>query len=316
MIRKKIKKNFIFIIGILIGIIYFFLESLIHYISEGNVHDFISHFFHLEVHEIYMRSSLIIVIIFAFLGFQVLYNQLLTSYLNLSTYKNLIAHDIRNIISNINISADLILNSFKDKINDDKFVRYIEIIKKQSIESNILLTNVLKLAQLKDQSKELFRKINVHNFLRSSREFILRNFLEKKVSINTQLLEKEVYTQANDLLGVVFNNLFYNAVIHNNSQNIDIFVIESMVLIKKKNFLKLEFKDNGIGIDSLKKKTIFSGKLLANGSLSSGMGIGLKLVKKIVASYGGFIQVLDRVEGDYTQGSNFVLFLKMDNSNL
>lgn len=315
MIRKRLKKNYIFITGFFIGISYYFLESAIHYISEGFGHDYISHLFHLEIHEIYMRFALIIMIFLASLVVQIFYNRLHTSYLNLSTYKNLIAHDIRNIITNINISADLILNSFKNKINDDKFVRYIQIIKKQSIESNILLTNVLKLAQLKDQSKELFRKINVHNFLRSSREFILRNFLEKKVSINTQLLEKEVYTQANDLLGVVFNNLFYNAVIHNNSQNIDIFVIESMVLIKKKNFLKLEFKDNGIGIDSLKKKTIFSGKLLANGSLSSGMGIGLKLVNRIVASYGGFIQVLDRVEGDYTQGSNFVLFLKMYNSN-
>ncbi len=315
MIRQKLKNKYIFIVGILIGIFYFFIESLIHFISEGSGHDFISHLTHLEPHEIYMRSLSISLIIFSSLAVQILYNRLQTSYLNLNTYKNLIAHDIRNIINNINLSADLLLNSIKNKINDDKIIRYIEIIKRQSTESNILLTNVLKLAQFKDHSKDLFRKINVHDFLRSSREFILRTFLKKEVSINTQLLEKEVYTQADDLLGIVFNNILYNAVIHNNSQNIDILVIESMVRIKNKNFLKLEFKDNGIGINSLKKKTIFSGKLLANGSLSSGMGIGLNLVNKIVASYGGFIQVLDRVEGDYTQGSNFVLFLIIYNSN-
>lgn len=313
--RKKLKKNYIFIIGILIVIFYYFLESFIHYIDEGPGHDYFSHLFHLEIHEIWMRFSLIIIILFASLVIQIFYNRLHLSYLNLSTYKNMIAHDIRNIINNIGNSADLLSILFKNQIDDEKFVRYIELIKEQSSKSDRLLTNVLKLAQVKHQSKDLFKRTNIHDFIKSTREYILRNYLEKNISVKTQLLEKEVYTPANDLLKVVFNNLFHNAVIHNNSQSIDISVIESIVLIKKKSFVKLEFKDNGIGIDSLKKKTIFSGDLPSNGSSSTGMGMGLKLINRIVASYGGFFKILDRVEGDYTQGSNFVLFLKMYNLN-
>ena len=299
--RKKLKKNFIFINGILIVIIYYFLETFIHYVNEGPGHDYVSHLFHLEIHEIWMRFSLIILILIASLVIQIFYNRLHIAYLNLSTYKNMIAHDIRNIINNISNSADLISILFKNQIDDDKFVRYIENIKEQSKKSNDLLTNVLKLAQIKNQSKDLFKRINVHDLLRSSREFILRSYLAKNISIKTQLVKKEVYTQANDLLKVVFNNLFHNAVIHNISQSIDISVIESIVLIKKKSFLKLEFKDNGIGIDFLRKKTIFSGNLPSNESLSTGMGIGLKLINRIVVSYGGFFKILYIVEGDYTQ---------------
>ena len=39
------------------------------------------------------------------------------------------------------------------------------------------------------------------------------------------------------------------------------------------------------------------------------MGFGLTLVKKIIESYKGKIWIEDRVEGDCTQGSNFVFLI-------
>lgn len=42
---------------------------------------------------------------------------------------------------------------------------------------------------------------------------------------------------------------------------------------------------------------------------SKGMGFGLSIVKKILKSYNGQIWVENKVEGDYTQGSNFVLLI-------
>ena len=39
------------------------------------------------------------------------------------------------------------------------------------------------------------------------------------------------------------------------------------------------------------------------------MGVGLSLVKKIIKKYNGKIWVEDKVKGDYTQGSNFIILI-------
>jgi signal transduction histidine kinase len=42
---------------------------------------------------------------------------------------------------------------------------------------------------------------------------------------------------------------------------------------------------------------------------SKGMGIGLTLVKKAIETYSGQIWVEDRIIGDYTEGSNFIIMI-------
>ena len=39
------------------------------------------------------------------------------------------------------------------------------------------------------------------------------------------------------------------------------------------------------------------------------MGVGLSLVKKIIKKYNGKIWVEDKVKGDYTKGSNFIILI-------
>jgi len=39
------------------------------------------------------------------------------------------------------------------------------------------------------------------------------------------------------------------------------------------------------------------------------MGLGLSLVKNAIDSYGGEISIEDRVQGDYSQGSNFIILI-------
>jgi len=42
---------------------------------------------------------------------------------------------------------------------------------------------------------------------------------------------------------------------------------------------------------------------------SKGMGIGLTLVKKAIENYNGQIWVEDKIAGDYTEGSNFIIMI-------
>lgn len=74
-------------------------------------------------------------------------------------------------------------------------------------------------------------------------------------------------------------------------------------------YIKFEFNDYGIGVSDEGKKRLFE-KSYSEDISKPGMGIGLSIVKKIVDNYGGKIWVEDRVEGNFTKGSNFVVMLK------
>ena len=76
-------------------------------------------------------------------------------------------------------------------------------------------------------------------------------------------------------------------------------------------FLKLEFIDNGVGIDNIRKEKIFERAYNEIRSVS-GMGLGLSLVKSIIDSYDGQIWVENRVSDDYSKGSDFVILIPND----
>ncbi|MHA1688380.1 MAG: sensor histidine kinase, partial [Promethearchaeota archaeon] len=85
----------------------------------------------------------------------------------------------------------------------------------------------------------------------------------------------------------------------------------SIIKRNYEGFVKMQFKDNGIGISDENKKIIFQdiSKRLQD---KSGMGIGLSIIKKLIESYGGSIKVEDRIQGVPSQGSNFILEIPQD----
>jgi signal transduction histidine kinase len=59
---------------------------------------------------------------------------------------------------------------------------------------------------------------------------------------------------------------------------------------------------------STMKEKIFN-RLQHGETKARGMGLGLYLVKSLMESYCGKVWVEDRVQGDYTKGSRFVVML-------
>ena len=75
-----------------------------------------------------------------------------------------------------------------------------------------------------------------------------------------------------------------------------------------KNYYKVSIEDNGPGIPDDMKDKIFN-RLQRGETKARGMGLGLYLVKSLVDSYNGKVWVEDRVTGDHTKGSRFVVLL-------
>jgi signal transduction histidine kinase len=73
-------------------------------------------------------------------------------------------------------------------------------------------------------------------------------------------------------------------------------------------FYRVAIEDNGRGIADDQKEAVFH-RLRRGGTKAKGTGLGLFLVKSLVEGFGGYTEVQDRVEGDHTRGSRFLVYL-------
>lgn len=231
------------------------------------------------------------------------------AYKRANFYKDLFTHDINNILQIINSSLELIalnLNGINFKADIKEL---INLAKGQVKRAAKLTFNVRRISEIEDAGLYL-TAIDVRNVLRTSIHYITNGFQNKKMQIQIINLERSTYIKANEFLQEIFDNLLINAVLHNDRPIIEISIISSKVKRDGKEFLKIEFIDNARGIPNEIKTDIFlrTEKTEKHGR---GMGLGLSLVKKIVEKYDGYINLENKIEGDYTKGSKFIILFEL-----
>ena len=222
-------------------------------------------------------------------------------------YKNLFAHDIRNILQSVS-SAEQVFSLFlHNPEKSQEKEKLLEIIRKQVIRGNILISNVQKLSQLEEIGITL-KKVKIQDVLDESIEFIDKSFPEKEIDVTIDISDKEYIVFANELLLDAFENIMNNSIKHNDNPIVKIDIRVSEDQWEERECIKLEFIDNGRGIPAAKKEIIFQ-KGHQKDITSKGMGIGLSLVKMIIEHFNGHILVEDKVKGDYTKGSRFIIYI-------
>jgi len=223
-------------------------------------------------------------------------------------YKDLLAHDVSNILNNINASIQLLEFGREDSEMSIDKEDMLEIIKQQLERGASLISNVRKLSEI-DEGDRLVKSVDVINVIKNSIEDVLSRFQDREIEIKVEKTNEILYIKGGDLLIDAFENILINGATYNESDIIRIWVKVSEVYKDDGKFVKIEFKDNGIGIIDDRKKAIFTRNYKKDRS-TGGMGIGLSLVKTIINSYDGQALVDNRVMGDYTKGSNFIILLK------
>ncbi|TXT63257.1 MAG: putative Histidine kinase [Promethearchaeota archaeon] len=228
------------------------------------------------------------------------------SHERINFYKNLLAHDMRNILSGISLSMELVNKWQGDPSETDRMNKIIHKIITQVQKGASLISNVQKFSEI---TKE-HRKIDNIDLTRLMDHLLIQfqsRFDGENVQINTAFPNQPVSIKGGDLLFDAFENLLINAISHNTSDIKRIWIEISFFSEEEKDYFKVEFKDNGIGIPD---KNIDIFKKGYKNIHSKGMGMGLTLVKAIIDGYGGKIWVEDRISGDYSQGSNFIVLLE------
>ncbi len=110
------------------------------------------------------------------------------------------------------------------------------------------------------------------------------------------------YVSANSLLMDLFYNLFKNSVMYSPDQK-RIEVDIEMVSTEEENWWQTRVVDYGRGIEPERKHDLF--RRFMRGA--EGSGLGLSVVYALARTYGGNVTVEDRVRGDYSKGTVFVV---------
>ncbi len=223
-------------------------------------------------------------------------------------YKDLLAHDIRNILNNIKLSTQLLQFEESDSEIKEKKEEAMEIVQEQIERGKSLISNVKSFSIL-DNQEQAIKSVLLIDFLQKGIENIKKRFKQDNLEVFTDFSAREPRVKAGDMLSNAFGNLLLNAITHNESKTKKLWIKVSRTRLDGTHFVKIQFIDNGIGISDERKRVIFD-RTYDKDNLTGGMGIGLSLVRRIIEIYGGQIKVENRVKDDVSKGSNFIVFLR------
>jgi signal transduction histidine kinase len=105
----------------------------------------------------------------------------------------------------------------------------------------------------------------------------------------------------------VFANLVSNAINHT-GDGTNIAIVLEREEENDGRYWRVSVEDDGPGIPDDIKGRIFD-RMLKGTTTAKGTGLGLYLVKSLVESYGGRAWVEDRMPGDHSKGTRFVVML-------
>jgi PAS domain S-box-containing protein len=222
-------------------------------------------------------------------------------------YLDLLGHDINNLNQAIVSYSELL--SMEKELSDE-CRRYSINSLNQALAISELIAKVQKLSEMQKTEFEL-SDINLIQILNEAEKQVMQSYPDKEIEITRSLNEESLMTRGMELLYDAIYNILGNAVKFNKNEKIKIEI--NLNSSPDDDFWILEFKDNGKGVPDEAKKVIFNRFERGDWSVH-GSGLGLTIVNEVITRCGGKIWVEDRVKGDISQGSNFVVRLPKVNT--
>jgi signal transduction histidine kinase/Tfp pilus assembly protein PilF len=220
---------------------------------------------------------------------------------------SVVAHDLSSPVAGIQGLTDILKeNTIKfpgeKKDENNKIFSYIE---SSIIHLKEVISDLIEMASIeKEKGMILKAEIDIGFVLSKILAIHQNNISRKHIKLKTNLSAPKIILKANvEKLSRVLNNLITNAIKFSHVGGI-IFIN----ILEEKEFVIIEVKDEGIGIELEKQKIIFdrftsAKKVGTDGERS--VGLGLSIVKKIVELHSGSI----KLESYPGRGSSFKIIL-------
>ena len=182
-------------------------------------------------------------------------------------------------------------------------IEYAKAITEQSRRLADLITNILKLNRLENQ--QIYPESKRYNLGEQLAECLLNfesTWEKKDIDIETDIEEDVLVESDDDLLSLVWNNLFSNALKFTEPGG-----TVSVTLKTEGDHAAVRVTDTGCGISPETGKHIFEKFYQGDTShATQGNGLGLALVKRVVDIVGGDISV----ESEVGKGSTFTVKIR------
>ena len=209
-----------------------------------------------------------------------------------------ISHELRTPLTSIQTHLEAMIDGIWDPDTER-----LNSVNEEVIRLTNLVNQLQNLAKFDSEKSKLnLAKVNVKNLIMNVVYNNQGKALEKNINIECDLESIDSYLDK-DKISQVIVNLLSNAIRYTNNGG-KIFISS----YKENNNLKIQFKDNGIGIPKENIKYIFERFYRVDESRSKntgGIGVGLTIVKSIIDLHQGTIEV----RSELNKGSEFIVIL-------
>ncbi len=193
-----------------------------------------------------------------------------------------IAHEVKNPLTPIKLSAERIEKKFLDAKTDKEDISLLtKTISRQVDDIGKLVDEFSSFARMPEA------EIKLDNLSKCLEEAYNLYFNTRKdIKLNLIKPENDIYFHFDTLqISRCFNNLIKNAI--EAVEKIPNPSVEVLMTTNVKN-IKIEIKDNGVGIDEKMLSKIFEPYFTTK---MKGTGLGLSIVKRIIEDHGGKIKI-------------------------
>ncbi|MGM9975094.1 MAG: sensor histidine kinase [Clostridiaceae bacterium] len=211
---------------------------------------------------------------------------------------NNVSHEFKTPIASIQGFARLLKSN---KLTDDQFNDYTDIIIEESERLTNLSSNILKLSQVENQAIAYKREsFSLDEQIRKTILLFEEQWSEKELELDIEL-QKVDYLGDEDLIKQIWINLLSNAIKFSKPRGRIGVSLES-----DEGWIRVIIEDNGIGIADENKTRIFEKFYQADTSHGSeGSGLGLSIVKNVIELNKGHIYL----ESSLNKGTRFFVEL-------
>ncbi len=222
-----------------------------------------------------------------------------------------VSHELRTPITSIKSYVDTLCNH-GDKLEDDIYREFLQIIDNEADRLMYLVNDVLQLSKLEEADRELDK---VPMEIRQACESAIRsvNLMARDRGIDLVYEEEEEvpFVEINqESIERVIINLLTNAIKYTPSGG-KITVIVEHLKEEEKEEIAVHIKDTGIGIPEDSLANVFDRFFRVEKKVHTikGTGLGLTIVKKIIEKHDGRLGVVSALG----EGSTFSFYLPLTN---